>query len=66
MSEKQSVIPQFITPVEDPTIPKDKVVCRDCGQQVPATFAEMEYHAGIEQHIVPDYQQTVADYSKKP
>lgn len=60
--EKSKTIPYFITPVEDPTIPHDRVVCRDCGQQIPATFIDMSTHQQQEVGIPTN---TVADFNQK-
>lgn len=59
---EKNIITQFITPVEDPSIPSDKVVCRDCGVLVPATFIEMSTH---QQHEGAYPLNTVADIKIK-
>lgn len=59
---EKNIVTQFITPVEDPTIPNDKVVCRDCGVQVPATFIEMSTH---QQHEGTYPLNTVAGFKQK-
>jgi len=66
MSHFTSLIPNFITIVEDPSIPSDKVVCRDCGTQIPASLSEMAQHQ--QNKSTPkhnNHEETVADFLQK-